>query len=453
MLPLELIRCCYLIVKWGNSNTQGFNEESLYEMIKLNKGLTNYRSESNENGLLGNELELPDIRISWALMIVFVILTLQYFVLAYFNLFGTPYQSTVQAISKLIVGLVYIWALPYVLKRIRMFFLISLWIASIIFLFHFLIFPDNSEYILDIGLSFFITCWPAFVYALSIRELHILKRIMAKASFYIFIIGTLLGFFILGGRVSIGVYSMPLSYYLLLPAIMYSDMFLERFRIKHGLMAVIATILIILIGARGPLLCLGVYIMLRMGKYFESRRIYTVFLYILFWVSLIVLFVYFQTIMEFVYNLYVKHGYYSRTLWLLTQPTVFMSGRDRIYQEAMTHIFGDRYLFGYGIGGDRIILGGMYVHNFYLEVLLNFGVLFGGLIALFVTLLLFTLLLTTDRERYNMYITWIALGFVPLMVSSSYLININFWILLGLSLQRIGDRLRCRDKRVIGKYK
>jgi len=40
MLPLELIRCCYLIVKWGNSNTQGFNEESLYEMIKLNKGLS-----------------------------------------------------------------------------------------------------------------------------------------------------------------------------------------------------------------------------------------------------------------------------------------------------------------------------------------------------------------------------------------------------------------------------
>jgi len=46
--------------------------------------------------------------------------------------------------------------------------------------------------------------------------------------------------------------------------------------------------------------------------------------------------------------------------------------------------------------------------------------------------MIFKSLLTKDKEKYNMIIIWISFGFVSFMVSSSYSIDLKFWILIGL---------------------
>lgn len=47
---------------------------------------------------------------------------------------------------------------------------------------------------------------------------------------------------------------------------------------------------------------------------------------------------------------------------------------------------------------------------------------------------------------YNMMIIWISLGFVSLLVSGSYLIDVNFWTLLELTFSQFtldrGNRLK-----------
>ena len=90
-------------------------------------------------------------------------------------------------------------------------------------------------------------------------------------------------------------------------------------------------------------------------------------------------------------------------------------------------------LVGLGLAGDRLLVGG-YVHNFFIEVLAHFGVVMGSILLVWfmVRLIMSVKNNTKHIHKYEMIIIWIALGLAPLMVSSSYLININFWILLGL---------------------
>ena len=89
---------------------------------------------------------------------------------------------------------------------------------------------------------------------------------------------------------------------------------------------------------------------------------------------------------------------------------------------------------GIGIAGDRRILDGSYVHNFFIELIGNFGLIIGFIISIGIVLLIIRSLITKNNEKYELIILWVSLGFVHLIVSSSYLIDVKFWILFGLVL-------------------
>jgi hypothetical protein len=84
-----------------------------------------------------------DKKISIALMASFVILTIQYFILIYFNLIGSSIASSIQLLSKGLVGLAYIYALPEVIKRSKTKLIIVYFIAIFIFVFNYAFFTNN----------------------------------------------------------------------------------------------------------------------------------------------------------------------------------------------------------------------------------------------------------------------------------------------------------------------
>lgn len=59
-----------------------------------------------------------DQKISIAIMASFIVLTIQYFLLIYFNLIGTGIGSGIQLFSKVMVGVLFLYALPAVLKEV-----------------------------------------------------------------------------------------------------------------------------------------------------------------------------------------------------------------------------------------------------------------------------------------------------------------------------------------------
>lgn len=141
-------------------------------------------------------------------------------------------------------------------------------------------------------------------------------------------------------------------------------------------------------------------------------------------------------IFRYLYELFLEFGLSSRTLLLFMRDGFYLSGRENIYENVISAIL-ESPLIGLGIAGDRRVLGGSYAHNLFIELVANFGILIGLLISLIVVFIILRGLLSKSKAKYNMLIMWISPGFVHLMVSGSYFIDMKFWILIGLSMNKM----------------
>lgn len=371
-----------------------------------------------------------DKKISIALMASFVILTIQYFILIFFDLIGTSDAASVQLISKVLVAILFLYALPAVLKRSKLKFIGTYFITVFVFIIHFFIFPENQMYLKELIFPFFFMCVPAFVYSISINDWKVLKQIMRKASFIVFIFGAILGLLIFSGSASTGSYSMSLSYYMLLPAIIYLDKLFDKFSLRALLFVSISLMVILALGSRGAILCILVFVFLKLLRPSNRLSFKKIFLYIVSSGSAVLVFLNLENILWYLYNFLLGFGINSRSLILFLREDIHLSGRESLYDNVNQEILNNP-LLGIGIGGDRRVIGG-YVHNLFLEILANFGIIFGAFLMTTLILLIFKALLVKDKEKYNMIIIWLSLGFVHLMVSGSYLTDIKFWILIGL---------------------
>lgn len=378
---------------------------------------------------------IDDKKISYALLAPFVILTIQYFILIYFNMLETSSAFRVQLLSKILVGFAFACALPVVLKK-NAIKLIGIYILFIsIFMAHYMLFTENRLYMHRLIFPLFFMSLPAFIYSFSIHDLNILKQYMTKASYIIFTLGLILACLVISGNASIDIYSMSLSYYMLLPAIMFIDDFLDNFSLKSLLLTIISLLIILTIGSRGAILCSVVFFTLKFVKTnakFSFKKIFghLSILFILFFT-----FILFNEILETIYDFLLTFDIRSRSVSLFLNNATHLSGRGSIYKEILKNIF-DNPLLGLGIAGDRAILEGTYVHNIFIELMADFGIIAGLATITLLSFLIIRAFFTKNMIKYNLVIIWFSLGFVHLMVSASYLTDLNFWIFLGILLNR-----------------
>lgn len=104
--------------------------------------------------------------------------------------------------------------------------------------------------------------------------------------------------------------------------------------------------------------------------------------------------------------------------------------------------------FGMGIGQERKSLQerkalsnaqddavGNYSHNFFLEIMLNYGIIIGVVIsALLVYLIFINFFKNKNETTKNIWLMFFSFGFLPLMFSGSYTNWPWFWLFLGVSV-------------------
>ena len=382
-----------------------------------------------------------DKKISIAIMSPFVILILQYFILYYFNIEGTEMGKTIQFLSKIIVGLFFIYSFPIVFKRNAFLSILMYCLSIAVFSINYLFFPQNMEYLNSVLFKFFFICLPCFIYSFSISDKEILKRIMKSSSLMVFSVGIIIGFLVFTKKISLGSYSMSMSYYMLFPAIVYMSELFEKFSIKSAIFAAISIFIILSIGSRGAIMCIGIYVMLHqvinMRRTTIKRLLISLIIFIFFLVTLF----FSKEILIFINDKLLKHGIYSRNirLFLYGHPNtegIYLSGREFIYQEIFNQIMINP-IFGIGLTGDRLYTGGSYSHNIFLEIVSGFGVIIGTFILVFLGIISIKALFSRDIKGSNLMLIWFCIGFVPLLVSGSYLTDFQFWIFLGLALRLI----------------
>lgn len=378
---------------------------------------------------------LDDKKISIAIMSSFVILIIQYLVLILYDLMGTSKGLIVQSTSKVLVGFFYLLALPSVLKKSKIKFFGLYFICFFIFIFNYAFFYENRIYLKSIIFPLFFTCLPSFIYAYSINDWDVLMKVIEKTSIIVFIVGSITGILAFLGKVQIGQYSMSLSYYMLLPNIIYMNKFLDRISLKSSVILGISLLVILALGSRGAIMCIGVFIILKLIRKLKHLTYSKLLMFIILFSIIIFGLIFLDEIQEFIYNfLLINFGIRSRSIYLFLQDEIHLSGRDILYRIVIEETMKKPFI-GLGLTGDRFILQGGYVHNLLIEILSNFGLVIGTILIVFVIFFLIKALFIKDTKKYNMIIIWLSLGFVHLFVSGTYLTDLNFWIMLGLNFK------------------
>ena len=313
-----------------------------------------------------------DKKIAEALFVQFAVLTIQYFVLYYFHIEGSNMGALVRIFSKIIVGVFFLIAVKSVLKRKYKTIIITYGISIIIVLLNILLFPQNMESIKSISFDFFIICLPCFIYSSSINNFDVLYRVFERVGNIVLLVGLIITFLDFFNKIDIGIYSMTLSYYLLMPSLLYLYRFLNEVSIKYFIPFLISFISVLLLGARGPILCIVVYIIIYLINSIRgANNVKKTITYFILIILLTTGAIFLKDILLLINNILNKYNIYSRTINLFLNEKVHLSGREYLYAGAI-ELINKHPIIGIGIAGDRYYFG-IYVHNLFLEILLDFG--------------------------------------------------------------------------------
>ena len=175
-------------------------------------------------------------------------------------------------------------------------------------------------------------------------------------------------------------YSMPMSYTGMLATIWVLHSFYQNKKFYKLLFVIAGIGTIILYGSRNPLIGIAVYIaVIQIRNTFrKDASIYKKAFLILFMLVGMLLLLYYKEILTVLDEILKSAGIESRTLKLLLQNEIDMTGRTEIHG-IILQLLSRHPLYGLGIGGD-IAWTSFASHSLYLSILSIYGLIFGAIL-------------------------------------------------------------------------
>lgn len=225
-------------------------------------------------------------------------------------------------------------------------------------------------------------------------------------------------------------YNMPLSYALLLQVMIFVDRYINKRKIYDLLISIALFAFVLVGGARGPILCLGVYVILLLlfsKSISKNHKILFIALIVLIGTSFVLNM---DSILKALIELLEKRGMSSRSLYYIYNQNYSDSGRGVIYYNYIQKALSGPVL-GYGTGGGWINY--IYPHNIFIEFLLSYGIIFGLIVSF-----IYLLCLVRGFKIKNIFIQRLALIFIAycsrLLISNSFILEPMFFVMIPLCL-------------------
>lgn len=255
---------------------------------------------------------------------------------------------------------------------------------------------ENITYLFSIYIFWSFVFWiPVGVTAYSIFNYKILYDLLIKYSFVFTAVLLIVFFksFIYMSEEQAMYYSMSFSYYTLFPAILHMSYYLKYKSKAFLFVSITEVLMILLIGSRGALLGILVYIIIKFlisNKSFffkASRLILIVSLLLIFYLKL-----------DDINNIFIeKFNFHSRTLSNFSNKESDKFGTRTYVWNIGLKLIEEKPIFGYGIGGDhypmirnsRMIDSSRVAqspHNGFIQLMLHFGIPIGLFIGLWIVL-------------------------------------------------------------------
>ena len=221
---------------------------------------------------------------------------------------------------------------------------------------------------------------------------------------------------------------MSFSYNLLFGTIFSTIYFFEKKKALSLIAAIVGVLLIFLAGARGPLACyiFSLVICFLMSKIAVSKKICLALLFITLGLICMVLW---EDILIALKNVVEAIGISSRTVDLLLNGEFFS---DSSRSEIQMKIIDSFTLFGKGLYGDRVVGENHYAHNLIIELISQWGYLFGTILVAALGTLIYKGFRTKNPYLKLLVFAFFSSSVVKLMFSESYLAhNAVFFVMLA----------------------
>ena len=225
--------------------------------------------------------------------------------------------------------------------------------------------------------------------------------------------------------------------YRMLPSIMYLIYYasVKKQVIYIAIAGVLSTVILIF-GTRGPIVCMLVYVALLTIYYsFKSRNLKKLLILLIIFAIVLSIFIFdslFIEVTSVLSKAFEKIGFSTRIFNFIIEGDITASkGRESLAKQAVEAII-ENPMWGYGITADRAMFG-IYPHNMFLEILCQYGIVFGSL--LIITMLVITVIaLLKSRKntgRFTFGLMLVSIVFVKLMISSTYTTEPLLFFMMG----------------------
>lgn len=301
----------------------------------------------------------------------------------------------------------------------------------------------NTGAITDVLIDILETCLLTW---LASRVIHVTDKFIQylRIAAYLFIIRFLMDLFIFSRGSLENVYSQYAGYQLYIGFTMLLVPMLLQKKWYDYIAAILCAVFTLITGARGPFAFLVVSLVICMLLVSnEKRRLAKILPLIA--VATVVIVINMQSIMTFFMNLVAAGGGSSRTIQTIINGNFFtyLSGRQNVYPIAWDYITKHPFV-GCGFVNDRVYLAqsiggygsvtGNYAHNIFLEIGMQFGLVLGIVVVVFlIKLIVGTYKRQTTIEKKLFYTALLCSALLPLLVSGSYLSSPMFYALIGYS--------------------
>ncbi len=200
-------------------------------------------------------------------------------------------------------------------------------------------------------------------------------------------------------------------------------------------LSVIATVMILLAGSRGPILCISVAYMIVL-LFLKTKKWWQKLLKVCLIVAIPMVLLFWPQLIRLIISMLDALNIGSRTLERMADLSALLydSGRS-VYHDGIKDALAGKMGFGLGaFGGDRTV--GL-AHSFYWDLFANFGYLWGSLIIIAFIGGIVRQLANRTHNGYSDIILFFAIiivprGFFDGTLFSSY----EFWIIIAILLNR-----------------
>lgn len=234
-----------------------------------------------------------------------------------------------------------------------------------------------------------------------------------------------------------GEYNLGFGYDVLLLFVLFTELGRRESK-KFYILSAVALVCILLAGSRGPLLGVALILLLHLWERVRVKRMAQRVVWMGLAISIaVVVIVNMSTIVMGLGFLLQRTGVSSRTAMLLMSGNFADdSGRSTIYGIAID-LIKTGGPFGHGIYGDRYVIAQTtslwigYCHDIFLEILVDFGYLLGGIILVVMICRIIRIVKAPESDWRSLYIVFLIAA-SQLIFSGSLWYTASFWGAMAL---------------------